>query len=511
MEATDARCEADELVARFNVMLGPGQNPLANGSWALALTQDAGELRPLRVQPARDLDLNALTRQFKYPRGSYRVVPWVEPAGVLRLEVRNRRSRSRARTRPSLVARLKPKFVRNLKLRRRAFFAVYRLFRAMAKRDQTARILFTSDSHTELTGNLAVIYDRMVERGLAGTYRLEKIFKASVSVRRGWRDRWRLPRLLAQADVILLDDYQPVIYTLPPDPARRIIQLWHASGALKTVGYSRVGKPGGPTPFARRHKNYTYAIVSGTHDVPYYAEAFGLPEERVVPTGIPRMDRYFDPGHAEASRAATSREFPEISGRMAILFAPTFRGPGPRRAYYDYDQVDWDALHAVCDEKDAVVIFKMHPFVRGEPPIPAHVGDRIVDASRSRIDVNDLLFSMDLLITDYSSIVFEFSTQLRPMLFFAYDLEEYVATRDFYVPLEDFAPGRIVRTFPELVDAIRTGTYDAERVAEFRRQHFAHLDGGATDRVIDQLILGPADQPSRGWRRVGAGRPTGEA
>jgi CDP-ribitol ribitolphosphotransferase len=75
------------------------------------------------------------------------------------------------------------------------------------------------------------------------------------------------------------------------------------------------------------------------------------------------------------------------------------------------------------------------------------------------------------------------------MLFFAYDLEEYIATRDFYVDFETFVPGRIVRTFPELLDAIRRDDYQVEKVAAFAETHFAYHDAGSTDRVIDQLVL----------------------
>ena len=96
---------------------------------------------------------------------------------------------------------------------------------------------------------------------------------------------------------------------------------------------------------------------------------------------------------------------------------------------------------------------------------------------------------VDLLITDYSSIVFEFSTLGRPMLFFAYDLDEYIAERDFYVPFEAFVPGRIVRTIDALLDAIARDDYEADKVGEFARRHFDHLDGTSTDRVIDELIL----------------------
>jgi CDP-ribitol ribitolphosphotransferase / teichoic acid ribitol-phosphate polymerase len=291
--------------------------------------------------------------------------------------------------------------------------------------------------------------------------------------------------------VIVIDDYQPIIYRIGVDPGVRIVQLWHASGAFKTVGYSRVGKPGGPDPFSRIHKNYTHAIVSSDLDVPFYAEAFGIPEANVVPTGIPRMDRFFDDDARAAGLAAARAAYPETEGRMTILFAPTFRGDGPWTASYDFARLDYAALHALAVEKDAVVIIRMHPFVTDPLAIPEALTDRLLDGSAAPIDVNDLLFAVDLLITDYSSIVFEYSTLGRPMLFFAYDLEEYIATRDFYVPFESFVPGRIVRTFPELLDAIRRDEYEIEKVAAFAARHFAHLDGGSTDRVIDQLIIAP--------------------
>jgi CDP-ribitol ribitolphosphotransferase len=97
-------------------------------------------------------------------------------------------------------------------------------------------------------------------------------------------------------------------------------------------------------------------------------------------------------------------------------------------------------------------------------------------------------------ITDYSSLVFEYSTLNRPMLFFAYDLEEYISTRDFYEEFTEFVPGKIVRTFDELITAIRESDFEWEKVRPFAETHLGHLDDGSTDRVIDQLIIGP-DRP----------------
>ena len=192
----------------------------------------------------------------------------------------------------------------------------------------------------------------------------------------------RLPWLLARADVIVIDDYQPVIYRVD-DPDVRIIQLWHAWGAFKTVGYSRVGKPGGPSPYSRVHKNYTHAIVSSEHDVPFYAEAFGIPEARVVPTGIPRMDRFFDPAAREArSRGGrTRRSRRRAAGR---------RSCSPRRSAATAAKTR-DVRRRRCSttrrctrcasRRTRCVIIRMHPFVREPLDIPEAFRDRIVDGS----------------------------------------------------------------------------------------------------------------------------------
>jgi CDP-ribitol ribitolphosphotransferase len=487
MPPNHAATDGDQLFVRWNVMQGPGQQPLSPGRWTMV--GPGGDGVPIRVRDRQAVDTSAAGAEFVLARGSYRVQPLIDQVeSTLALDVRL--------SPPSVVsgAALRGPWrswlaTRIRRVRRGVFRLLFDLNRLLRRRNGR-RILFTSDSREALGGNLQVVHDRMVERGLDRRYRLLTLFKPSITADRPWRDRFRMPRLLAAADVVVLDDYQPAIYQLRPGSEPRIIQLWHASGAFKTVGYSRVGKPGGPSPYSRVHKNYTHAIVSSAFDVPFYAEAFGIPEARVIPTGIPRMDRFFDEAARAEGRERAHAAFPATEGRTTILFAPTFRGNGPRDAFYDYGRLDFARLHALAVEKDAVVIMRMHPFVAEPPPIPEELRDRLVDGSRAEIDVNDLLFGVDLLVTDYSSIVFEYSTLGRPMLFFAYDLDEYVATRDFYVPFDEFVPGRIVRTFDELLDAIRRDDYQVEKVAAFAARHFDHLDGTSTDRVIDELILG---------------------
>ena len=156
---------------------------------------------------------------------------------------------------------------------------------------------------------------------------------------------------------------------------------------------------------------------------------------------------------------------------MTILFAPTFRGNGAKSATYRDRAAGPSRPCTPCaSRRTRSCIVRMHPFVREPLDIPEAYRDRIIDGSTMTIDVNDLLFAVDLLVTDYSSIVYEFSTLDRPMLFFAYDLEEYVAEPRLLRPVRGrSSPGRIVRTFPELLDAIRRDDYEPEKVAAFAR------------------------------------------
>lgn len=474
MAPTRTIVDGDRLTIRFNVLVGPGLRPMAPGRWMLGTPVSAGS--SLTAAPA----VLPGAGTFTLEHGAFRVMPEID-AAARRLtvdvafdeDVRARRRRDRL----------------SVRVRQAVFRGLVSVSKLVARPDRP-RVLFASRLISEMSGNLKVVYERMVERGLDRDHDLVVMLKPGLIERWRFTDRLRLARSLATAEVIVLDDSFPPLNWVNLSPSVRIIQLWHASGAFKTVGYSRVGLP---DPNVRVHKSYNAAIVSSEFDVPFYAEAFGIPEERVIPTGIPRMDRFFDEEARAAGLEAARTAFPEIEGRTTILFAPTYRGDTIREASYAFELLDHAALHALCVERDAVVIIKMHPFVVEPLRIPEPFRDRLLDGSADAVDVNDLLFAVDLLITDYSSIMFEYSTLRRPMLFFAYDLDDYVATRDFYVPFESFVPGRIVRTFPEMLDAIRREDYEASKVDDFAARHFAHLDAGSADRVIDQLILAPLD------------------
>ena len=476
MPATRAWSADGDVLARFNVMNGPGAVPLEPGRWVLSVAEGGRPTRPrpLEVAPGAEVE----GARFDTHIGEYVVEPSVAE-GELRLDVdirplRPERARSLRPTRP-LVTRLARTVVVS------GFAFLYRIARRLWWRDPN-RILFVGHYGTELSGDMQAVLTRIAERGLGRGRRISTLPPLR---KRGVRAWLRAPRELARAGVIVIEE--DVLYMLWPLDAR-VIQLWHASGALKTIGFSRIGKSSARSPWGPHYRYFTYAIVSGEHDVPLFAEAFGMPEERVLPLGHPRMDRFFDEGWRQQAREATLEAIPEARGRRVILFAPTWR-PSRGQRVYDLSILDYGGIHELCVDIDAVFIIRLHPTVTHPVEIPAEYRDRIINGTTSVMDAPDQLCAADLLITDYSSIILEYALLGRPMLFFAPDLETYRADRDVYMPYEEFVPGRIVQTCDELVAAIRSNDFHQEKVGPFAASQFTYQDGGATDRVVD-LVLG---------------------
>ena len=156
------------------------------------------------------------------------------------------------------------------------------------------------------------------------------------------------------------------------------------------------------------------------------------------------------------------------------------------QGYYKFDELDISKMKNLLGE-EYVVAMKLHQFISNSPKWEDKYSDFIIDLSNEK-EITDLFFIADILITDYSSVVFEYSLLNKPMLFFAYDLEQYIADRDFYYPYESFVPGPIVKNTDELINVIRSNSFDMDKVKEFREKFFDHFEGKSTQRVIDMLF-----------------------
>lgn len=385
------------------------------------------------------------------------------------------------------IKEIKKKFrAISFSLRKTMFQSIFYLSQYSA-RFNGKKVLFTSDSRSEMSGNFKFIYDKMIEIGLDKKYNILTSFKPHISSRRSLKDKFTFPFKLGRADYIFVDDFHPLIYTVKFHDKQELIQVWHACGAFKTVGYSRAGKKGGPFFDSLVHRNYTKATVSSETDIPFYAEAFGIKETNILPTGVPRTDIFFDEQYKTRIINHMNRELPIIQGKKVVLFAPTFRGAGANSAHYPFFKINIQALAEYCYNNNAVVLFKMHPFVKNKFVIPNQYKDIFQDVANYR-EVNDILFITDILITDYSSLIYEYSIMEKSMLFYAFDLEDYISTRDFYEPYESFVPGKIVKTFDQLIDALNHNDFEQHKVKPFLDKHFKYQDGRSSERIVKEVF-----------------------
>ena len=357
------------------------------------------------------------------------------------------------------------------------------------------RVLFLSEKDEKLALNMAAIYERMRERGLDQSCQIRFSLRNSAVKRYSALSSLRVTLLAAWADIILVDDHVPLFDRLVLGEDKTLIQVWHAGAGFKGVGYSRWGHYGCPGPFSC-HRQYSYCICDSQGIAEFFSEQFGILDEQIIPTGMPRMDRYVDPDNRRKVTEELYQKYPQLRGKKVILFAPTYRGQNRQNAYYPYELIDCEDLYRYCCENDAVVLFKMHPWVQGAVPIPARHADRFFNMNGYR-DINELFYITDLLITDYSSSMYEFLLMGKPMLFFAFDKNQFATSRGFHRDYDSNVPGKICESFPELMQAIREEAYQFEKVEQFQGRYFDYTDSGNCDRVIDWLILGNLPQRYR--------------
>lgn len=347
---------------------------------------------------------------------------------------------------------------------------------------QKNRIVFFSNRRNDMTGNFEFVNNILKQDpDLDLHYVLDDRNMKNLS----FANTFRYGYNCAAAKVILVDDYVAQLYSLPRREGSSMIQLWHACGAFKTFGYSRLGKPGGQKQTSRAHRNYDYCIVSSQEIAKFYAEGFGISLDKPVATGIPRTDIFFDAAYKEKVTTEFYNNYPQLREKKILLFAPTFRGKGKNSGYYPVEKFDVGRLYEELDGEYAIIV-KHHPFVKDRNEIPEQYQDYIIDLSENS-ELNDLLFVTDLLVTDYSSSVFEAALLDIPMLFFAYDLQRYISTRGFYYEYEEFVPGKIVSSFGQAVTAIRNQDLETEKIAAFKTRFFDDLDGKSSQRTVDLI------------------------
>lgn len=291
---------------------------------------------------------------------------------------------------------------------------------------------------------------------------------------------------LATAKIVFVDNYYGFLAKSDFRPEVECIQLWHANGAIKKFGFEdpliRDRGKRAKKRFADVYKRFSKVAIGSEAMGHIFSKAFHVKEDRFIKTGIPRTDLFFEGKNQEKALKKVHTAYPQLAGKKVILYAPTYREQGLTDAEMKLDLT----MLAQQFQGEYILLIRLHPAIRNQFKIPPGLKEFVVDASLYR-NMNELLLRTDLLITDYSSIPFEFSLLKRPIILFMYDLEAYEQERGIWNEFKELIPGPVVTTTEQIVDVIREDVFEETLTAAFAERWNEYSKGHSSRNIVEHV------------------------
>ncbi len=332
-------------------------------------------------------------------------------------------------------------------------------------------VVFADAHHDTIPYSMEEMHERMVELGYEVVsccinYKKSSAFTIFTSI-------WRFMKIYGKARyVFICDNFLPVS-SCKKRKETEVIQLWHAGGVLKKFAYDTqrdIPKYYKGNVF----KNYTLVTVSAEVCREAYISAMRTAPEYVKATGLSRTDRFFREDYSKQCKEEFYALFPEAKGKKLVLWAPTFRGNAANP-----ELVGLEDIKKLQNElgEEWFVIIKVHPHM-----------DNIQRISNCEIETERLLPVIDVLISDYSSVIYDFILLDKPLVLYVPDLQYYIDNNELYIDFHEM-PGIIVKEFCELAKNVITeySTCNMEKIKVFRETYMQACDGQSTERILKTI------------------------
>jgi len=320
-------------------------------------------------------------------------------------------------------------------------------------------------------------------------------------------------KLYAQAGTVVLCDYFLPAASCRKKKETKVIQLWHACGCFKKFGYD--AKDDIPENYhGDVCRNLSLVTVSGEAAVGPFTSAMRRPAGVVQALGVSRTDLFFDEAWRDGCRREFYEKYPEAKGKKIVLWAPTFRGNAgsPKSVLLDLRR-----LSRALGE-DWLVLTRPHPHMYNLLDMPSGAKADFL----CHLPTERMFPAVDVLIADYSSLIYEYALFEKPLVLYCPDLKEYEKQRGFYMPITEI-PAKIVEDEEKLAGAVKAagaaacsykntaagsgsgsyvtpGTKDDssqlsaagemkadEKYRDFLRRYMGACDGHATERIVEWL------------------------
>lgn len=282
---------------------------------------------------------------------------------------------------------------------------------------------------------------------------------------------------LATSRVAILDTYSITVSCLKHKKTLKVIQMWHASGAIKKFGLQSVGtKEGRDEKISSAmcmHKNYDYILAPSSATAKFYMQAFGYSADKIKICSLPRIDEVLSDNGRTAS---FYRDNPSLSHKRIIVYLPTFR---------DREE---SAVRLLKEEFSNTLAADCHLIVSPHP-LFSRIEREEQYSYRGTYSTYDLMKLADVIITDYSACAFDAGVLMKPLYFYVPDYDEYASERGLNIDLRAEMPSAVFDNADELCRAIAAGSYDYDSLFSFKSKYMENTNSNNTEILVKFISM----------------------
>lgn len=280
---------------------------------------------------------------------------------------------------------------------------------------------------------------------------------------------------IATSKVIIVDGYNLPVSLLKHKKGTKVIQMWHALGAIKKFGYQSIGKVDGINPevakILKMHAGYDYVISGSVGMNKYFAEAFNIEEEKVLPIGTPLVE--FLKEQDPKAKKALYKKYPELKNKINVLYSPTFRN-GKNYNYQDIiENTDFTKVNLIITNHSKVE--------------ETAKDDRVITINSKEFSTFDVLKTCDYVITDYSALMIDAATINKKILLYVYDYEEYDNNNGINLRLLEDFPKLTYKNAKDLMNVINKDKYDKKSFEKFKELYTPNTKKSSTELNMDLI------------------------
>ncbi len=287
-------------------------------------------------------------------------------------------------------------------------------------------------------------------------------------------------KMIKSADVIIIDNYYYPLAVLNLK-GKKVVQIWHANGAVKKFGLAspknQKVKKSAKKRFKAVYNAFDYITVGSDEMKKCMQSAFEITDERkFLTTGFTRSDYLYNNQYEDALKQIIVHN-QHLSNKYIILYMPTFRDD----KIANKKQLEFVKKLAQELPEEFCVFYRLHPSINSQKykiPGAVEVND---------FELNGFYKLSNLIITDYSSIIFDAAVFHTPCAFYTYDYQEYLENQGLFIEADEM-PGFVTDNADQMIEYVKKQNYDISKIKDFDQRWNQYNSANSGRNLVIELF-----------------------